>query len=101
LKGVIGLRKYLLLITFHVDKTPARKKMPEKSRGRKPVKGGRGTITNDGPSEKKVSFEADLMDLDEKFEELTKPIYKGKKLDDPIPSAVVSLTVTGDSDRLG
>ena len=44
---------------------------------------------NDSSSEKTVSFEADLMDLDEKFEELTKPIYKGKKLDDPIPSAVV------------
>ena len=56
---------------------------------------------NDSPSEKNISFEADLMDLDEKFEELTKPIYKGKKLDDPIPSAVVSLAFAGDSDRLG
>jgi len=62
--------------------------MPEKSGGRKAGTGG-GRLMNDSASEKKVSFEADLMDLDEKFEELTKPIYKGKKLDDPIPSAVV------------
>jgi len=40
-------------------------------------------------SKKGVSFEAEQMDLDEKFEELKKPIYKGKKLDDPISSPVV------------
>jgi hypothetical protein len=44
-------------------------------------------------SEKNVSFEAEQMDLDEKFEELKKPVYKGKNLDDPISSPVVcSLT---------
>lgn len=75
--------------------------MPEKSRGRKPAKPGGRRLINDSPSEKKVSFEADLMDLDEKFEELTKPIYKGKKLDDPIPSAVVSPTFTGYPNILG
>jgi hypothetical protein len=61
--------------------------MPEKSRGRKAI-----TKTNtamEGPS-KTVSFEADLMDLDSRFEELTKPMYKGKRIDEPIPTAVVN-----------
>jgi len=35
-------------------------------------------------------FEVEQMELDDKFEELKQPVYKGKKLDDPIPSAVVS-----------
>jgi len=41
---------------------------------------------------KNVSFqEVDNMDMDEKFEALRQPMYKGKKLDDPIPSAVVRI----------
>jgi hypothetical protein len=62
-------------------------KMPEKSRGRKATKatGGRmETVSN-----KNVSFQAELMDIDAKFEELKKPMYKGKRLDDPIASPVV------------
>jgi hypothetical protein len=63
--------------------------MPEKSRGvkRSSAKGGR--ITEDSVSKKNVSFEVEQMDLDERFEELSRPIYKGKRLDDPIPSPVV------------
>jgi hypothetical protein len=61
--------------------------MPEKSRGKKPAKGEKSI--NYGPSTKNVSFEADLIDLDEKFEELKQPVYKGKKLDDPIRSPLV------------
>jgi hypothetical protein len=61
--------------------------MPEKSRGRKAAKaaGGRMEVV----SKKNVSFEAEQMDIDEKFEELKKPMYKGKRLDDPIASPVV------------
>jgi hypothetical protein len=40
-------------------------------------------------SKKDVSFEKDQTDLDDKFEELKRPVYKGKKLDDPVASAVV------------
>ena len=61
-------------------------KMPEKSRGKKTTGGTRKAT--DKPK-KNVSFETDSMDLDEKFEELTKPVYKGKKLDDPIRTPAV------------
>ena len=37
----------------------------------------------------KSVFDTDQMELDDRFEELKQPVYKGKKLDDPIPSAVV------------
>lgn len=64
--------------------------MPEKSRGRK-AGGSGGKGVDERLSKKNVSFEAELMDLDEKFEELKKPFYKGKKLDDPIPSPAVTI----------
>jgi hypothetical protein len=64
------------------------KEMPEKSRGRKTAIGGEKTMRDD-TVKKNVSFEVEHMDLDEKFEELKKPLYKGKKLDDPIASPVV------------
>ena len=56
--------------------------MPEKSRGA-------GKAAQDDDLKKNVSFEADLISLDDKFEELKKPVYKGKRLDDPISSVVV------------
>lgn len=62
--------------------------MPEKSRGRKSLRGG-GRMSSDEAPRKHVSFEADQMDLDEKFEQLKAPIYKGKMLDDAISSPVV------------
>ena len=62
--------------------------MPEKSRGKKAASGTRKG-TDKGLPKKNVSFETDVMDLDEKFEELTKPVYKGKKLDDPIRTPAV------------
>jgi hypothetical protein len=64
------------------------KEMSEKSRGRKTTVGGEKTMRDD-TLKKNVSFEVEHMDLDEKFEELKKPFYKGKKLDDPIASPVV------------
>jgi hypothetical protein len=64
------------------------KEMPEKSRGRRTAIGGQKTMQDD-TLKKNVSFEVENMDLDEKFEELKKPFYKGKKLDDPIASPVV------------
>jgi hypothetical protein len=63
--------------------------MPEKSRGRSAAKRGVKATGGDGPSQKNVTFEAEQMDLDERFEELKQPVYKGKKLDDPISSPVV------------
>lgn len=62
--------------------------MPEKSRGRKPARGG-GRMVDDGQTQKAVSFEPEQMDVDDKFDELTKPMYKGKRIDEAIPSAVV------------
>ena len=41
-------------------------------------------------AKKQVAFEAEQMDLDEKFEQLKAPLFKGKKLDDPIKSPLVS-----------
>jgi hypothetical protein len=64
------------------------KKMPEKSRGRRAA-GGMRNATGKGQPKKNVSFETDLIELDEKFEELTKPVYRGKKLDDPIRTPAV------------
>jgi hypothetical protein len=55
--------------------------MPEKSRGRR----GKDAVAMD----KSVSFADEMMDFDDKFEELTKPMYKGKRIDEPIPNAVV------------
>ena len=63
--------------------------MPEKSRGGKAAEGRGGRGEEDGQPNKSVSFEADLIDLDYKFEQLKQPVYKGKKLDDPIPSPAV------------
>jgi hypothetical protein len=67
--------------------------MPEKSRGRKSAAtggGGTGRMEDRGPK-KTVTFDVDeQMDLDERFEELTQPMYKGKRIDDPIPSPVVT-----------
>jgi hypothetical protein len=62
--------------------------MPEKSRGRRTATVVDKTVSSDG-LKKNVSFEADQMDLDDKFEELKKPMYKGKRIDDPIASPVV------------
>jgi hypothetical protein len=62
--------------------------MPEKSRGRRTATGMDKTVSSDS-LKKNVSFEADHMDLDDKFEELKKPMYKGKRIDDPIASPVV------------
>ena len=59
--------------------------MPEKSRGRR-AKDDAGM----GGVAKSVSFEDEMMDLDDKFNELTKPVYKGKRIDEPIPTAVVT-----------
>jgi hypothetical protein len=42
-----------------------------------------------GAAAKQVSFEDDVMEVDDKFEQLKQPVYKGKKLDDPINTAVV------------
>ena len=69
--------------------------MPEKSRGRKSAAtggGGGGTgRMEDRAAKKTVAFDVDeQMDLDERFEELTQPMYKGKRIDDPIPSPVVT-----------
>jgi hypothetical protein len=64
--------------------------MPEKSRGRKPAFAPASKTAEASTSKKNVSFEAEQMDLDERFEELKKPMYKGKRLDDPIPSPVVN-----------
>jgi hypothetical protein len=68
--------------------------MPEKSRGRKSAAtaGGGGTgRMEDRAAKKTVTFDVDeQMDLDERFEELTQPMYKGKRIDDPIPSPVVT-----------
>jgi hypothetical protein len=68
--------------------------MPEKSRGRKATaRGGRGGAkggaAHEGAAAKQVSFEDEVMEVDAKFEELKQPIYKGKKLDDPINTAAV------------
>lgn len=65
--------------------------MPEKSRGRSAAKQGTRVTGGDGPSQKNVTFEVEQMDLDQRFEELKQPVYKGKKLDDPISSPVVQL----------
>jgi len=47
----------------------------------------------DGAAARHESFiEEDVMAVDEKFEQLKEPIYKGKKLDDPINTAVVRST---------
>jgi hypothetical protein len=71
--------------------------MPEKSRGRGGKRKGTGRmmpmvgevkLENDDTMQKGI-FEVEQMELDEKFEELKQPVYKGKKLDDPIASAVV------------
>jgi len=62
--------------------------MPEKSRGRKPARGG-GRMAESAQTKKTVSFEPEQMDIDDKFEELTQPMYKGKRIDEAIPSAVV------------
>jgi hypothetical protein len=62
--------------------------MPEKSRGRKASRGG-GRMAPASETKKQVAFETDQMDLDEKFEQLKAPLYKGKKLDDPIKSPLV------------
>jgi len=44
----------------------------------------------DKTAKKTVAFDVDeQMDLDERFEELAQPMYKGKRIDDPIPSPVV------------
>lgn len=67
--------------------------MPEKSRGRSTAKRSARVTGGDGPSQKNVTFEAEQIDLDEKFEELKQPIYKGKKLDDPISSPVVQAPI--------
>jgi hypothetical protein len=71
--------------------------MPEKSRGRKSAAtaaggGGGGTgRMEDRAAKKAVAFDVDeQMDLDERFEELTQTMYKGKRIDDPIPSPVVT-----------
>lgn len=42
-----------------------------------------------GEMSKQVAFESEQMDLDDKFEELKAPLFKGKKLDDPIKSPLV------------
>ncbi len=67
-------------------------KMPEKSRGRKALRGG-ARMASAADTKKQVAFEAEQMDLDEKFEQLKAPLFKGKKLDDPIKSPLVSLPV--------
>jgi hypothetical protein len=67
--------------------------MPEKSRGRSTAKRGARITGGDGPLQKSVTFEAEQMDLDDKFEELKQPIYKGKKLDDPISSPAVQTPI--------
>jgi len=73
--------------------------MPEKSRGRKSAAtsgggggGGGGTgRMEDRAAKKTVAFDVDeQMDLDDRFEELTQTMYKGKRIDDPIPSPVVT-----------
>lgn len=63
-------------------------KMPEKSRGRKVPRGG-SRMASTSETKKQVAFESGQMDLDEKFEQLKAPLYKGKKLDDPIKSPLV------------
>lgn len=77
--------------------------MPEKSRGRGGRANGGGRVIpvagevkleKNGTMQQGI-FEAEQMELDDKFEELKQPIYKGKKLDDPIPSAVVRLCFRG------
>ena len=67
-------------------------KMPEKSRGRKALRGS-ARMASAADTKKQVAFEAEQMDLDEKFEQLKAPLFKGKKLDDPIKSPLVSLPV--------
>lgn len=66
--------------------------MPEKSRGRKALRGG-ARMASAADTKTQVAFEAEQMDLDEKFEQLKAPLFKGKKLDDPIKSPLVSLPV--------
>jgi hypothetical protein len=70
--------------------------MPEKSRGkRSSARGGRGgaksAAANDAAPPKQVAFEDEVMEVDAKFEELKQPVYKGKRLDDPINTAAVQL----------
>ena len=64
--------------------------MPEKSRGRKSTGGGGTARMEERAAPKTVAFDVEeQVDLDERFEQLTKPMYKGKRIDDPIPSPVV------------
>ena len=67
-----------------------REKMPERSRGGRRATGMemRGDTSTDN-----VSFDDEHMDIDAQFEELKKPVYKGKRLDDPIPTAMVCLSL--------
>lgn len=45
----------------------------------------------DRAAKKTVSFDLEgQMDIDERFQQLAQPMYKGKRIDDPIPSPVVS-----------
>ena len=41
-------------------------------------------------TKKSVAFEPEKMVIEDSFEELTKPIYKGKRIDEAIPTAVVN-----------